>query len=70
MKLGANCWNQYTDWPTCARPASGPIASASTRVWTWDHLYPIVGDHDGPILEGYMTLAAWAEATERADARA
>jgi alkanesulfonate monooxygenase SsuD/methylene tetrahydromethanopterin reductase-like flavin-dependent oxidoreductase (luciferase family) len=35
-------------------------------VWTWDHLYPIVGDHNGPMLEAYMVMAAWAEATERA----
>ena len=31
MRLGALCWNQYATWPTCARPASGPTASASTR---------------------------------------
>jgi len=35
-------------------------------LWTWDHLYPIVGSDDGPIFEGWLTLAAWAEATERA----
>jgi alkanesulfonate monooxygenase SsuD/methylene tetrahydromethanopterin reductase-like flavin-dependent oxidoreductase (luciferase family) len=34
-------------------------------LWTWDHLYPIVGDHEGPMLEPYAILAAWAEATER-----
>ena len=34
-------------------------------LWTWDHLYPIQGDHHGPIFEGWLTLAAWAEATEK-----
>ena len=34
-------------------------------LWTWDHLYPIVGSSDGPIFEGWLTLAAWAQATER-----
>ena len=34
-------------------------------LWTWDHLYPIVGDSHGPIFEGWLTLAAWAQATER-----
>ena len=34
-------------------------------LWTWDHLYPIVGSHEGPIFEGWLTLAAWAQATER-----
>lgn len=32
-------------------------------LWTWDHVYPIVGSPEGPIFEGYLTLAAWAEAT-------
>jgi alkanesulfonate monooxygenase SsuD/methylene tetrahydromethanopterin reductase-like flavin-dependent oxidoreductase (luciferase family) len=34
-------------------------------LWTWDHLYPIVGSHEGPIFEGWLTQAAWAQATER-----
>jgi F420-dependent oxidoreductase-like protein len=33
--------------------------------WTFDHFYPIRGDHDGPCLEGWMTLAALAQATRR-----
>ena len=36
-----------------------------SSLWTWDHLYPIVGDSHGPIFEGWLTLAAWAQATER-----
>jgi len=34
-------------------------------VWTWDHVYPIVGSPEGPIFEGYMTLAVWSSVTER-----
>jgi len=34
-------------------------------IWTWDHVYPIVGGSRGPILEGYMLLAAWATVTRR-----
>jgi len=34
-------------------------------LWTWDHLYPIVGDWRGPIFEGYLTLAGWAAVTKR-----
>lgn len=33
--------------------------------WTFDHFYPIVGDSSGPCLEGWMTLAALAQATQR-----
>jgi alkanesulfonate monooxygenase SsuD/methylene tetrahydromethanopterin reductase-like flavin-dependent oxidoreductase (luciferase family) len=34
-------------------------------LWTWDHLYPIVGSHEGPMFEGWLTLTAWAQATKR-----
>ena len=33
--------------------------------WTFDHFYPIVGDTDGPCLEGWLTLTALAQATRR-----
>jgi hypothetical protein len=33
--------------------------------WTFDHFYPIVSDSAGPCLEGWMTLAALAQATRR-----
>jgi alkanesulfonate monooxygenase SsuD/methylene tetrahydromethanopterin reductase-like flavin-dependent oxidoreductase (luciferase family) len=35
-------------------------------LWTWDHLYPIVGSVEGPILEGWTVLAGWAAVTQRA----
>jgi alkanesulfonate monooxygenase SsuD/methylene tetrahydromethanopterin reductase-like flavin-dependent oxidoreductase (luciferase family) len=34
-------------------------------LWTWDHLYAIVGDPYQPIFEGWGLLHAWAMATER-----
>jgi Coenzyme F420-dependent N5,N10-methylene tetrahydromethanopterin reductase and related flavin-dependent oxidoreductases len=33
--------------------------------WTFDHFYPIFSDSAGPCLEGWMTLAALAQATRR-----
>ena len=33
--------------------------------WTFDHFYPIFSDPTGPCLEGWVTLAALAQATER-----
>ncbi|CAN5153446.1 LLM class F420-dependent oxidoreductase [soil metagenome] len=65
LKLGALCWNQYTDWPTILEAGLRAERLGFHSLWTWDHLYPIQGDPEGPILEGYMTLAAWAQATER-----
>jgi probable F420-dependent oxidoreductase len=34
-------------------------------VYNWDHFYPLNGNPDGPHLECWSVLAAWAEATER-----
>jgi alkanesulfonate monooxygenase SsuD/methylene tetrahydromethanopterin reductase-like flavin-dependent oxidoreductase (luciferase family) len=65
LRLGANCWNQYTDWPAFLEAARRVDRLGFDSLWTWDHLYPIVGSHEGPIFEGYMTLSAWAMATKR-----
>jgi len=65
VKLGANCWGQYTDWPALREAGIRADRLGYDSLWTWDHLYPIVGDHTGPMFEGWLTLAAWAEATER-----
>jgi alkanesulfonate monooxygenase SsuD/methylene tetrahydromethanopterin reductase-like flavin-dependent oxidoreductase (luciferase family) len=65
IKLGANCWNQYTDWPAFREAGIRADTLGYDSLWTWDHLYPIVGDHHGPIYEGWLTLAAWAALTER-----
>ncbi len=37
--------------------------------WTFDHFYPIFSDSAGPCLEGWMTLAALAQATRRRSPR-
>ena len=66
VKLGAICWNQYTDWADLREAGIRADRLGFDSLWTWDHLYPIVGDHEGPIFEGWLALAAWAEATERA----
>jgi alkanesulfonate monooxygenase SsuD/methylene tetrahydromethanopterin reductase-like flavin-dependent oxidoreductase (luciferase family) len=65
MRFGALCWNQYTDWSSFLEAGVRADRVGFHSLWTWDHLYPIVGSADGPIFEGYMTLAAWAQATSR-----
>lgn len=65
VKLGALCWNQYADWPSLLEAGIRADTLGYDTLWTWDHLYPIVGSEDGPIHEGWLTLAAWAQATER-----
>ena len=65
VRIGALCWNQYTDWPSLLEAGRRADRLGYDTLWTWDHLYPIVGDARGPILEGWLTLAGWAMATER-----
>jgi alkanesulfonate monooxygenase SsuD/methylene tetrahydromethanopterin reductase-like flavin-dependent oxidoreductase (luciferase family) len=65
VKLGALCWNQYTEWPALLEAGIRADRLGYDSLWTWDHVYPIIGDSHGPIFEGWLTLAAWAQATER-----
>jgi alkanesulfonate monooxygenase SsuD/methylene tetrahydromethanopterin reductase-like flavin-dependent oxidoreductase (luciferase family) len=65
LRFGALCWNQYTDWPSFLEAGRRAERAGFHSLWTWDHLYPIVGSDKGPMFEGYLTLAAWAQATER-----
>ena len=65
IRLGALCWNQYTDWPSLLEAGVRADRLGYDTLWTWDHLYPIVGDSHGPIFEGWLAITAWAQATER-----
>jgi len=65
VTLAALCWNQYTDWQSLLRAGVRADRLGYDSLWTWDHLYPIVGDSRGPNFEGWLTIAAWAQATER-----
>jgi alkanesulfonate monooxygenase SsuD/methylene tetrahydromethanopterin reductase-like flavin-dependent oxidoreductase (luciferase family) len=65
IRLGALCWNQYTDWPSLLEAGIRAERLGYDTLWTWDHLYPIIGDSNGPIFEGWLTTTAWAQATER-----
>src|SRR5260221_14562196 len=64
-KFGANCWNQYRDWPSLLEAGVRADRLGYHSVWTWDHPFPIVGSANGPILEGWLTITAWAMATKR-----
>ena len=65
IKLGALCWNQHTDWPALAQVGIRADRIGFDTLWTWDHLYPILGNPRGPIFEGWSTLTAWAMTTSR-----
>ncbi|MEZ0239875.1 MAG: LLM class flavin-dependent oxidoreductase [Chloroflexota bacterium] len=65
LRLGVLAWPQYTDWASLLQVGRRVDELGYDALWTWDHPYPIRGDDHGPSFEGYMTLAAWAGATER-----
>lgn len=64
LKLGINLWSQAS-WPEMLDAGQRCDRLGYDHLWTWDHLYAIVGDPYQPILEGWTVLAGWAMATER-----
>ncbi|HEV8534601.1 MAG TPA: LLM class flavin-dependent oxidoreductase [Candidatus Limnocylindria bacterium] len=66
IRFGACLWNQYAEWPVLVDAARRADSLGYASVWVWDHLYPVVGDIRGPMLEGWMTIAAIANATTNA----
>ncbi len=66
IRTGVLVWNQYTDWPAMRGAGITADRLGYDSLWTWDHLYPIIGSPEGPILEGYMMLAGWSQVTDRA----
>lgn len=63
IRMGVLVWNQYTDWPAMRDAGREADRLGYDSLWTWDHLYPIIGRADGPFLEGYMVLAGWSQVT-------
>jgi alkanesulfonate monooxygenase SsuD/methylene tetrahydromethanopterin reductase-like flavin-dependent oxidoreductase (luciferase family) len=66
IRVGALIWPQGGSWEQMHDAAVAADRAGLDSIWTWDHLYAIVGDAHQPIFEGWTTLAAWAEITERA----
>ena len=66
LKLGVNLWNQYTDWPRFLEAMIEADELGYDSLFTWDHVYPIIGSWEGPALETYTAMAAVAAQTKRA----
>jgi alkanesulfonate monooxygenase SsuD/methylene tetrahydromethanopterin reductase-like flavin-dependent oxidoreductase (luciferase family) len=65
ISLGIALWNQAATWAQFEAAAKHADALGYDHVWTWDHLYGIVGDPYQPTFEGYSALAALAQVTQR-----
>jgi alkanesulfonate monooxygenase SsuD/methylene tetrahydromethanopterin reductase-like flavin-dependent oxidoreductase (luciferase family) len=40
VKLGALCWNQYTDWASLREAGIRADRLGYDAIWTWDHPIP------------------------------
>jgi alkanesulfonate monooxygenase SsuD/methylene tetrahydromethanopterin reductase-like flavin-dependent oxidoreductase (luciferase family) len=72
LRLGFQVWGQAASWPELMSAGDRIEALGFASLFANDHLMPILGDADGPVLgaegpvfEGWMTLAAWAARTSR-----
>jgi alkanesulfonate monooxygenase SsuD/methylene tetrahydromethanopterin reductase-like flavin-dependent oxidoreductase (luciferase family) len=65
IKLGADIWNQYTDWPAFKAAHLRAEELGYESLWTMDHIYPPNKPSDGPIFEAFTSMAAVAEITSR-----
>ena len=66
MRFGIKTSPQHTTWPDMLavwQAADGIELFESG--WTFDHFYPIFSDPNGPCMEGWTTLTALAQATQR-----
>ena len=66
IKLGADIWNQYTDWPAFKATHLRAEELGYESLWTMDHIYPPFEPEDGPIFEAFTAMSAIAEVTDRA----
>ncbi len=66
VRVGTLIWPQVGTWQQIRDAAIAADRAGLDGIWTWDHLYAIVGDAHQPIFEGWTMLAALAEATEQA----
>ncbi len=67
LKLGADIWNQYTDWPAFKGTHVRAEELGYDSLWTMDHIYPPFEPEDGPIFEAFTAMSAIAEVTSKAD---
>ena len=66
MRFGFKTAPQNTTWQDMLEVwKAGDQLEVFESGWTFDHFYPIFSDPTGPCLEGWISLAALAQATHR-----
>jgi len=66
-RVGVSIPPQHATWAEIRSLAMTLDEMGVDQVLTWDHFFPLNGDLDGAHFEAYSIIAAWAEATERAE---
>jgi alkanesulfonate monooxygenase SsuD/methylene tetrahydromethanopterin reductase-like flavin-dependent oxidoreductase (luciferase family) len=71
-RIGFQVWSQFTSWPELAATAIDIERLGFDSLWSNDHFFPAAGDAAaspgglaGPVFEGWMTLAGFAQVTNR-----
>jgi probable F420-dependent oxidoreductase len=65
IRIAAQLHPQHGDYPRLRDGVLRAEELGYDIAYTWDHFFPLYGPRDGPHLECWSLLAAWAEATER-----
>jgi len=65
IKAGICLWNQAASWTEMAEAARRVDRLGYAHLWTWDHLYSIIGDPHQAVFDGWSLLQGWARETER-----
>lgn len=66
MQFGIKTNPQFTSWDAMlATWQKADTIDLFESAWVFDHFYPISGDPNGPCLEGWTSLSALAQATQR-----
>ena len=65
IRIAAQLHPQQGDYPALRDAAVRSEELGYDVVYNWDHFFPLYGERDGPHLECWSVLAAWAEATRR-----
>jgi len=70
--MGFQVWGQYVSWADLMEMGRRIDELGFDSLWSNDHLLPVAGGgpealelERGPVWDGWMTLAGWAERTER-----
>ncbi|MBD0292214.1 MAG: LLM class F420-dependent oxidoreductase [Jiangellaceae bacterium] len=67
VRIGVQIQPQHGDYSDIRRAVAAAEEAGADVIFNWDHFFPLSGDPDGKHFECWTMLAAWAEATSRAE---